>query len=158
MWGYLQVPRSYVALKSGQNPEVASFVARACGGGSNHNWGNHNTLSFYDSRGLKVGLVYNHFHWPNIAIHVAAREGALWCTKEILHHIFAYPFLQLQCNRVTAPVVESNARSIALVEALGFVREGEMRHATKAGESMLIYGMLRDECRWTKAQELRKAA
>lgn len=110
---------------------------------------------FADGRGPKVVLLYNHYNKPNIGIHVAAREGALWCYPEILFHIFNYPFGELGCERVTAPIWSTNRASIQTVEALGFTLEGTLRRAGPKGEDQLLYGMLKTECRWLTT---RKAA
>lgn len=110
--------------------------------------GHCSALWFADSRGPKVVLLYNNFLWPNIHIHVAAREGALWCYPELLFHVFAYPFNQLNCSRVTAPIRATNKASIQCVKALGFQHEGTLRKAGRGGEDILVYGMLREECRW----------
>ena len=134
-------------ISTGQDVKVATAVA-LWQGQPGLEWGRYNTLGFWDSRGLKVGLVYNNYSWPNIAIHVGARPGALWCRPEILAHIFGYPFLQLKCARVTAPVRASNVRCRRAVEALGFRLEGMLRKALPFGEDMLLYGMLAEECRW----------
>ena len=137
---------AYRTLSCGQDSKVADFVSWACG--RETNWGAYNTLGFWDDRGLKVGLVYNSFSWPNIAIHIGARKGALWARPEILYHIFAYPFEQLRCTRVTAPVLAGNLRCLRAVEALGFELEGRLRGADRTGQDLLIWGMLAEECRW----------
>ncbi len=131
---------------------MANFVARAQGRQVD-SWGGYNTLAFHDQRGLKVGLVYNHYAWPNICIHVAARSKALWCHPKILYHIFAYPFFQLGCKRVTAPVRSSNDRSLKLVVALGYKYEGTLRRACPTGDDIVLYGMTVDECRWLNYEE-----
>ena len=147
--------KHYSTIHAGQNPSIEAFVVKRCGvveGG----FGAYNALWFNDSRGLKVALLYNNFHWPNIAIHVASRPGALWCWPEMLWHIFAYPFIQLNCNRVTAPVDAVNTASCKLVSTLGFKEEGRLREAGRNGEDILLYGMLKRECRWI-ANEQRRA-
>lgn len=137
---------AFRTLSSGHDTRIGDFVAAAVG--REPNWGAYNTLGFWDERGLKVGLVYNNFSWPNIAIHIGARKGALWARPEILYHIFAYPFEQLNCVRVTAPVLSGNTRCNRIVEALGFQLEGRLRVADRSGQDLLIWGMLMKECRW----------
>lgn len=150
---------SDLSMVVGQHQEIADWVAERQGVAPDAmNWGNFNTLSFLDDRGVKVALVYNGFHWPNVSIHVAAREGALWCKKDILFHIFSYPFVELRCRRITAPVDASNKRSRELVEHLGFVREGTLRKATRSGGDVCIYGMLAEECRWINKEDLKWAS
>lgn len=144
--------KPYISLSAGQNEVVANFVARTQGR-TIESWGKYNTLAFYDKKGMKCALVYNHWTPPNIAMHIAARPGSLWCHPAILFHIFAYPFLQLKLGRVTAPVAASNERSIAVVEHLGYKLEGRLREADPRGGDILVFGMLKTECRWLDYQE-----
>lgn len=73
-----------------------------------------------------------------------------WLTKASLRVIFGYPFNQLQCIRVSALCAKSNKRSRDLVERLGFVAEGNIRHAFGMGRDGILYGMIRQNCRWIK--------
>lgn len=131
---------------------LARFVARASGR-EVETWASYNALGFFDTRGLKVAVVYNHFVWPDIAMHVASRQGALWCHPGLLYHIFAYPFLQLQCRRVTATVWARNEPCIRAVQALGYTREGTLRDADSRGGDIILFGMLMRECRWLDYKE-----
>ena len=70
-----------------------------------------------------------------------------WLTKTSLRVIFGYPFNQLNCIRVSALCAKANRRSRDLVERLGFVSEGNIRHAFGTGRDGIYYGMLRDDCR-----------
>lgn len=146
--------KGYTQMGAELTPEVQALLAA----GLNEplvELGNFAVLWFADSRGPKVVLLYNHYLKPNIAIHVVARPGALWCFPDILYHVFNYPFTQLECARVTAPIKSINLASIRTVKALGFVYEGSLRRAGRSGEDLLLYGMLREECRWLNE---RKAA
>lgn len=93
-------------------------------------------------------LVYNHYDKPDIWMHVAAEPGRIWCTPDFLAHIFGYPFIQLDCGRVTALVARPDTRLRKLVLHLGFVEEGVLREALPTGDALIAYGMLRRECRW----------
>ena len=60
----------------------------------------------------------------------------------------AFAFNELNLHRITATVFSYNARSIALMEKLGFQREGAFREfLQRDGEryDMLLYGLLRRE-------------
>lgn len=62
----------------------------------------------------------------------------------------AFAFQELNLHRVTATVFAYNERSIALVEKLGFRREGAFREfLERDGQryDMLLYGLLRHEWR-----------
>ena len=63
--------------------------------------------------------------------------------------MFDYPFNQLGVNRITGLVAKKNKEARRFDEHLGFKYEGNMRHAL-ADDDMLIYGMLKRECKWLK--------
>jgi RimJ/RimL family protein N-acetyltransferase len=60
----------------------------------------------------------------------------------------AFAFNELNLHRITATVFSYNARSIALLEKLGFQREGAFREFLQRDgkrHDMLLYGLLRRE-------------
>src|SRR5690349_3238467 len=95
---------------------------------------------------LIAGLVYREYTGRDIQLSIAA-DSPKWCTKRTLRYLLGYPFLQLKCARVTAIVAKKNKRSRTLVERLGFKLEGTIRRAFPKDHG-LIYGMLREECKW----------
>lgn len=147
---------SYVSMHSGSFPHIVEWMAKRMGK-TRLDYGNHNVLWFADHIGTKVAFVYNLYQTPNIFIHVAAREGVLWAKRDILFHVFNYPFGQLGCLRVTTTAPSEDKRHIRLLEHGGFKQEGTLRNAERKGVDTLIFGMLREECRWLDYQE-RKVA
>ena len=101
---------------------------------------------------LIAGVVFDHFTGPSVSMHVAA-IGKRWMTKDFLFRCFAYPFLQLQCRRVTGLVRVDNLDAQRFDEHLGFKREGLLRKAAKDGTDYIVYGMLREECRWLEIRQ-----
>jgi len=97
---------------------------------------------------LIAGVVYNWYTGPSISIHVAAEPGRRWLNRDFLFRVFAYPFLQLSCNRVTGLVRVDNLDAQRFDEHLGFVREGIIRQGAEDKTDFILYGMLKDECRW----------
>ena len=97
---------------------------------------------------LIAGVVYNLYNGPSICMHVAAVPGKRWMTKDYLYRCFAYPFEQLNCNRVTGLVKADNTEARRFDEHLGFVQEGIIRKGAEDGTDMILYGMLKEECRW----------
>lgn len=93
---------------------------------------------------LVGGIVFTGYCQTNIVM-ACVLEAPL--TRRFLRGIFFYPFLQLKVPRVTALIDASNMKSRRLVEHTGFRQEGRMREAAKDGD-VIIYGMLRSECRW----------
>lgn len=101
---------------------------------------------------LVAGVTYSQFNGANIVVDIAAEQGHRWCTPEILYCLFAFPFEQLGCTRMTAPVAASNLRSRKFVEHLGFTLEATLSDACADGD-LLLYCMTRKNCRWlTKPQ------
>ena len=70
--------------------------------------------------------------------------------RDFLFRVFAYPFLQLHCRRVTGLVRVDNLPAQKFDEHLGFVREGLIRSACTDGTDMILYGMLADECKFLR--------
>lgn len=97
---------------------------------------------------LIAGVVFNMYNGPSISMHVAAIPGKRWMTRDYLWRCFAYPFIQLKCNRITGLVREDNIEAQKFDEHLGFKREGLLRQACEDGTNMILYGMLKDECRF----------
>lgn len=99
---------------------------------------------------LLAVVIYDRFSGNDICMHVAAEPGARWATKDAMYRFFAYPFIQLGCTRVTGLVGANNAKARRFDEHIGFVYEGTMRRGMADGSDLIVYGMLRDECRWIK--------
>ncbi len=71
-----------------------------------------------------------------------------WLTKLSLRVFFSYPFIQLNCSRVTTIAAKSNRKARDLNERLGFTHEGTVRGGFGHGRDGILYGMLREECRF----------
>lgn len=110
------------------------------------------TLGVESDGELIAGVAFENYTKTNISIHVAALEGRHWLSKDFLFRVFAYPFLQLGCNRVTGLVRVDNIKAQRLDEHLGFVREGVLRQCASDGTDYIIYGMLKEECRWIRVK------
>jgi RimJ/RimL family protein N-acetyltransferase len=99
---------------------------------------------------LIAGVVYQNFTKTDIHMHVAALPGKHWLSRGFIGEGFRYPFDQLGCVRVTGLVPARNQTAAAFDEHLGFTLEGRVRKILPDGDDLLIYGMLREECRWLK--------
>jgi RimJ/RimL family protein N-acetyltransferase len=97
---------------------------------------------------LIAGVVYNHYTKASICMHVASDGSKQWLTREFLFRTFGYPFIQLECNRITALVGIDNFAAQKFDEQLGFVKEGLIRQGSTDGTDLILYGMLKSECRW----------
>jgi RimJ/RimL family protein N-acetyltransferase len=110
------------------------------------------TLGVESGGELIAGVAFENYTKTGISIHVAALEGRHWLSKDFLFRVFAYPFLQLSCHRVTGLVRIDNLKAQKLDEHLGFVQEGIIRRGATDGTDFIMYGMLKEECRWIKVQ------
>lgn len=97
---------------------------------------------------LVAAVIFNLWSGADIAMHIAAVPGRRWMTREFLRAAFRYPFVQLECQRVTGYVPASNADALRFDRHLGFVEEGRMREALPNGEDVIVLGLLKRECRW----------
>lgn len=124
---------------------VAAWAARCMGmrGG----WSQCTTLSLWSDAVIQAAIVYEGYSGRNICMHVAAVEGRAWLSRAFLRAAFDYPFTQLRVERVTGLVPDSNESSKRFTEHLGFKREGLMRKGSDDGSDLIVFGMLRDECR-----------
>ena len=101
-----------------------------------------------EQSGEIVGVVlYNNFLEVACNMHVVSDGKRRWLTRDFLVHAFAYPFIQLGLNRVTAMVPASNTDALTLDLKLGFQLEGRMTEAMP-GDDVVILGMLRRHCKW----------
>lgn len=71
-----------------------------------------------------------------------------WLTPTKLKAMFSYPFEELGCNRITMRVDRINKHARDVVRRLGFKEEGNLREALGPGRDLIVYGMLKRECRW----------
>lgn len=106
-----------------------------------------------DNNVLTAGVTYTQWSGPNIVLDVAAEPGKRWCTPDVLYMLLSFPFEQLKCSRVTAPISSANTRCRRFVEKLGFSLEATLEGACKDGD-LLIYRMKKDECRWLQRPEV----
>ncbi|PTW53566.1 hypothetical protein C8N35_11621 [Breoghania corrubedonensis] len=95
-------------------------------------------------------VVFDTFTTTDCLLAVASDGGHRFLSRAFIVHVFAYPFLQLGYKRVTSLISADNEPSIRLCSKIGFQREGTMRRASEKGEDLLVFGMLREECRWLR--------
>lgn len=94
-----------------------------------------------------AGVVYHDFRYERHIEMSMYSTTPRWATKESLYYFFSYPFIQLNCARVTAVTSETNRHTQRFLERLGFTKEGVLREAYPDGDA-IVYGMLKDECRY----------
>lgn len=98
---------------------------------------------------LLGGVVYNNYNGHDIHA-TYAFDSPKWCTPGVLRTLFAYPFVQLDCVRMTAIVGRKNKHARNMVERLGFKLEGVHPKAADGRVDAMSYGLLRKHCKWIK--------
>lgn len=109
---------------------------------------NYTAIGLESDGDLVAGVVYESHNGPNVLMHVASDGSRRWMTPAYMAACFRYPFLQLKTNRVTGLVRADNEDAQRFDEGLGFTREGTVRRGAADGTDLILYGMLRDECRF----------
>lgn len=105
-------------------------------------------IGLRSATGYHAVVVFDSFTTTGCWVSVASDGTARWMTREFIIKVFAYPFIQLLYPRLNSFVSERNEAAIRFNESFGFKREGLMREAGGQGEDLIVYGMLRRECRW----------
>lgn len=134
----------------GQNDRVIPWVGQRI---DEDDFGQAEAIGLEQDGELIAGVVFNWYTGPSISMHVAAEPGRRWMTRDYLYRVFAYPFLQVGCRRVTGLVREDNLDAQRFDEHLGFKREGLIRQGASDGSNLILYGMLKEECRWLEIKQ-----
>lgn len=99
---------------------------------------------------LVAGVVFNEFRPPqDVRGHIAVADKG-WANKEVLREIFAFPFEELGFHRITAVISKKNKKAQNIVRKMGFKYEGNLRQAMADGDDAIIYGILKEQCKWLK--------
>ena len=88
---------------------------------------------------------FTHYTGDDIEAHICGEKG--WGTPQVLRASFAYIFGTADCIRCTARVRADRQEAAEIAIRLGFRLEGVLRQADN-GLDVLLFGMLREECRW----------
>lgn len=98
---------------------------------------------------LAAGVVFNNYQKTAKCIHLTAySQSERWLSKNNLHTIFSYPYIQLGCVRTTAVTGRSNKRTRKLLEGVGYKLEGTHPKGLDGIQTAISYGMLREDCKW----------
>jgi|GEM_PF-2225543 len=105
-------------------------------------------LTTIDEFGEPLGcIVYRYITDKNLEMMVALPYGAGGVSREFVHRMFHFPFVQLRLPHISTVADEANEASVKLTLHVGFTIEGRMRRIYN-GRDGIIFGMCRDECRW----------
>lgn len=106
------------------------------------------TIGIKDESGIRGVVVFDSFTTTGCWVHVASDGSKRWITRELIIRVFAYPFIQLGYPRINSFASVNNHDAVNFNEAFGWKREGLLRQAGEDGEDLILFGMLRSECRY----------
>jgi len=92
--------------------------------------------------------IYHDLREGQIEASIAA-SSRRWANRSVLHALFAYPFNQVGAHRLLVTCNEANEKAMKMNSQLGFTQEGKLRQMY-APHDAVIWGMLKDECKWIK--------
>lgn len=99
--------------------------------------------------GELIGVtVFDTFSTTGCFVSIATDRSPHWMTRSYIREVFAYPFIQCGFARISCVISEHNAESLRFTRHFGWTQEGTVRRAGPKGEDLILFGMLRDECRW----------
>lgn len=93
-------------------------------------------------------ILLDRFSSVECSIHIASAPGVMWATPEACKRAFEFAFKTMDRQRLTSEPSVKNTRAVRLNRHLGFVEEGLKRRAGDDGSDLIVFGMLRQECRW----------
>jgi len=94
---------------------------------------------------LVGGIVFNNYRGFDIHMS-AAMDCAL--TRQSLRTLCEYVFWQLNVRRVTAITGKKNRKARKALRIIGFIEEGTCKHALDGVQDAVVYGLLRENCKW----------
>jgi RimJ/RimL family protein N-acetyltransferase len=95
---------------------------------------------------LAAGVVYHEYRpeQGDCEMSIAARTPR-WASRAAIRTLLAYPFVQLDCRRVTARVRSDNERALRFDLGIGFQVEGRLKSWYAPGVDCVMLGLMRDD-------------
>jgi len=137
-------------------PSAGDFLSRAIKGAVFSRSANFFAM-INESGRIRAACAYDDETAHSADIYCAIAPGAR-LTKRFIFTAFQAPFDIWGKTRLCVRISAGNIRSRRFAEHLGFRYEGTERGAGIDGENLLIYGMLKQECRFIRQDGIMKAA
>ena len=103
-------------------------------------------MGIIGSGAIAAVAVFHNYRNPSIEVSMASVTPR-WGTKEIFKALTSYPFIQLNCRRITATTEAKNQSVRTFLQRFGFTEEGYHPHVFPDGDAV-TYGLLRENCKW----------
>ena len=92
---------------------------------------------------LIAGMSVEGWNGKNCYVHLRL-EG--YAPKEFCFAAVDWVFNQLKCNRMTAPVPQSNNKCLKLLRHIGFEQEAKLQEASYDGGDLLFMRLWKEDC------------
>jgi len=104
---------------------------------------NSSTIGWVTDK-IESVICYQDFNKKSVTCHIYLEKGL---NRQFLSIIFDYPFVQLGVDKMIAPIVSSNDKSIKFVKKLGFEEQARLLDVFPTGD-LLFFVMSKDKCRF----------
>lgn len=131
----------------GRDPEVADWVARRIPHvGSGPAFGPCAAIGVAAADGRPLGgVVFSNWQPACRSIEASfAADSPRWLTRRIIGAMLRYPFVQLDCQRITTLTPRGAVAARRFIDAFGFRREGLVRKGF-GDDDAVVSGLLRRE-------------
>ena len=112
-------------------------------------WEPYTALGVVRRGKLVGGVVYHGYRGFDVQIS-AAFDQAGWALPGTLRALSAYPFLDLEVERVSVLTGRRNRKARKLLHGLGFKFVGVAKRGLDGNEDAYIFEMLKENCKWLK--------
>lgn len=130
----------------GKNASVAKWVAKRIPFVGERGFGNCVAVGVEDKNGNALcGVVYHDWQpqFSTMAFSIAA-ESPRWAHRNIIRQLFAYPFEELNVQKLWTATPSSNAPALRLCKGVGMIQEATLyRHFGK--DNAIINRMMRKD-------------
>jgi RimJ/RimL family protein N-acetyltransferase len=117
-----------------------------------HDFENYSAIGLESDGELIAGVVFDSKVGKSIMMHVASNGSRHWMTPAYMAACFGYAFNQEKVNLIIGLVRADNVDAQRFDEHLGFKRNGLLPQACMDGADLIVYGMLKDECRYIRGK------
>jgi len=100
-----------------------------------------------DTNALVGGVTFAGYTGSEIWGSIWVDDPIMW-TRTNLRHMFDYPFNVCKVRRLAAIVKGDNNKSLRVIKKMRFQQEGVSRQFFGPETDGVLFGMLREECKW----------
>jgi RimJ/RimL family protein N-acetyltransferase len=106
----------------------------------------YQAVGVVDGNGVQAGFIFHDWlpEFGTIDMTLAA-ETPRWASRRIIRQILSYPFVTLDCQRITVVTSEQNKLALRLAEGVGFKREATIERAYGPNENAVLLRLFKED-------------